>query len=33
MSADDVKETLDMAVTKTGVTKVHVRHRPRLLWR
>ena len=31
MSADAVKETLDMAVTKTGVTKVHVRHRPRLL--
>lgn len=31
MSADDVKETLDMAVTKTGVTKIHVRHRPRLL--
>lgn len=31
MSADDVKETLDMAVTSTGVMKVHVRHRPRLL--
>lgn len=31
MSAGDVKETLDMAVEKTGVSKVHVRHRPRLL--
>ncbi len=31
MSAGDVKETLDMAVEKTGVTQVHVRHRPRLL--
>ncbi len=31
LSADDVKKTLDMAVTKTGGTKVHVRHRPRLL--
>lgn len=31
MSTGDVKETLDMAVEKTGVTQVHVRHRPRLL--
>tara|TARA_B100002003_G_scaffold115258_1_gene106537 strand:+ start:455 stop:1501 length:1047 start_codon:yes stop_codon:yes gene_type:complete len=31
MSADDVIETLNMAVEKTGVTKVHVRHKPRLL--
>ncbi len=31
MSADDVRETLAMAVAKTGGTKVHVRHRPRLL--
>lgn len=31
MSAGDVKETLDIAVEKTGVTQVHVRHRPRLL--
>jgi len=31
MSASDVKETLDMAVKKTGVNKVHVRHKPRLL--
>ncbi len=30
MSADDVRETLAMAVAKTGGTKVHVRHRPRL---
>jgi putative transposase len=31
MTADDVKQTLDLAVAKTGVNKVHVRHRPRLL--
>jgi len=31
MSADDVIETLNMAVEKTGVNKVHVRHKPRLL--
>jgi hypothetical protein len=31
MSAGDVKETLDRAVDKTGVTGVRVRHRPRLL--
>ena len=31
MSADDVKQTLDLAVEKTGVDKAHVRHRPRLL--
>jgi len=31
MAADDVKNTLDMAVTKTGLTGVRVRHRPRLL--
>jgi len=31
MSADDVKNTLDLAVTKTGITGVRVRHRPRLL--
>jgi putative transposase len=31
MSAGDVKETLDRAVEKTGVTEVRVRHRPRLL--
>lgn len=31
MSAEDVKHTLDMAVEKTGVDQVHVRHRPRLL--
>lgn len=31
MSADDVKELLDAAVAKTGVTNVAVRHRPRLL--
>jgi len=31
MSADDVIETLNMAVEKNGVTKVHVRHKPRLL--
>ncbi len=31
MSADDVKKTLDMAVERTGITKMHVKHRPRLL--
>jgi transposase InsO family protein len=31
MSADDVKQTLDMAVAKTGIDKIQVRHRPRLL--
>lgn len=31
MTADDVKQTLDLAVAMTGVDKVHVRHRPRLL--
>jgi len=31
MSADDVKNTLDMAMAKTGVSDVKVKHRPRLL--
>jgi transposase InsO family protein len=31
MSADDVKQTLDMAVERTGIDHVDVRHRPRLL--
>jgi len=31
MCTEDVKETLDEAVEKTGVDRVHVRHRPRLL--
>ena len=31
ISASDVKETLDMAVKKTGVNKAHVNHKPRLL--
>lgn len=31
MAAEDVKNTLDLAVTKTGITGVRVRHRPRLL--
>lgn len=31
MATDDVKNTLDMAVSKTGITGVKVRHRPRLL--
>ncbi|NQU06490.1 MAG: transposase [Calditrichaeota bacterium] len=31
MSAGDVKEVLDMALEKTGIDKVKVRHRPRLL--
>jgi len=31
MGAEDVTETLDRAVEKTGVTDVRLRHRPRLL--
>lgn len=31
MTATDVQETLDMAIAKTGVDKIKVRHRPRLL--
>lgn len=31
MAATDVKDTLDLAVEKTGVTDARVRHRPRLL--
>jgi transposase-like protein len=31
MSAEDVKDTLDLAVEKSGIEKVKVRHRPRLL--
>jgi transposase InsO family protein len=31
MAATDVKQTLDLAVEKTGVTDVRVHHRPRLL--
>ena len=31
MSAADVQDLLDLAIAKTGVTKVKVRHRPRLL--
>lgn len=31
MSSDDVQELLDLAINKTGVTKINVRHRPRLL--
>jgi putative transposase len=31
MAATDVKEVLDLAVERTGVTEVAVRHRPRLL--
>ena len=31
MSAGDVKEVLDMALTKTGIDKVKMKHRPRLL--
>ena len=31
MGASDVKETLDQAIDKTGVTNIPVRHRPRLL--
>lgn len=31
MSSDDVQELLDQAMAKTGITKIKVRHRPRLL--
>jgi transposase InsO family protein len=31
MSTEDVKEVLDLAIEKSGVDKIHVRHRPRLL--
>ena len=31
MSAGDVKDTLDLAIQKSGVDKVKVRHKPRLL--
>jgi putative transposase len=31
MTADDVKQTLDMALESTGIDKVSVRYRPRLL--
>lgn len=31
MNAEDVKDTLDIAVEKTGVAQVKVQHRPRLL--
>jgi transposase InsO family protein len=31
MAADDVKQTLDLAVERTGIDQVHVSHRPRLL--
>jgi transposase InsO family protein len=31
MAADDVKQTLDLAIATTGVTQVKVKHRPRLL--
>jgi transposase InsO family protein len=31
MAATDVKKTLDLAIQKTGVSDVRVRHRPRLL--
>ena len=31
MAAEDVKNTLELAVTRTGITGVRVRHRPRLL--
>ena len=31
MSATDVQETLDIAIEKTGINKIRVRHRPRLL--
>jgi putative transposase len=31
MSAQDVKDTLDLAVQESGIDKVKVRHRPRLL--
>ena len=31
MSAEDVKETIDLAIDESGVDKAYVRHRPRLL--
>ncbi len=31
MGTDEVKKTLDVAIAKTGITGVHVYHRPRLL--
>lgn len=31
MSADDVKQTLDMALAKTGAASVKIKHKPRLL--
>jgi len=31
MSAADVQDLLDLAIAKTGITKIKVRHRPRLL--
>jgi putative transposase len=31
MAADDVKKTLELAINKTGISGVEVRHRPRLL--
>ena len=31
MAADDVKQTLDLAINKTGIRGVEVKHRPRLL--
>lgn len=31
MTAEDVKDTLDLAVQTTGIDKIKVRHRPRLL--
>jgi len=31
MSAHDVKDTIDLAIEKSGVYKVKLRHRPRLL--
>jgi len=31
MAADDVKQTLDLAIERTGVADVKVQHKPRLL--
>jgi putative transposase len=31
MGSSDVEQTLDLAVSKTGVTQIKVTHRPRLL--
>ena len=31
MASDDVEETLNMALKKSGLEEVRVRHRPRLL--